>query len=130
MKWQIGWGITNACNMKCNFCYSVDCRVGDNILPMSVLCNFVDENSYLIDSINFGTGENSLVQQWYDLIQYIKDKYPGIPMAITTNGNLGDITERDSQKRSITRKAISEIDVSLDFIDEEQYIKHMNSQAQ
>ena len=37
---------------------------------------FIDKNANLIESINYGTGENSLSQDWFELIHHIRSKYP------------------------------------------------------
>lgn len=50
--------------------------------------SFVDRNSENIDSINYGTGENSLLDDWYEFVSYVFKNYPDIKQAITTNGTM------------------------------------------
>ena len=59
MKYNIGWGLTNVCNMKCKFCYSKKVRVeSESELTINEWKKFINENYMYIDSINYGTGEN------------------------------------------------------------------------
>lgn len=60
---DVGWGIVSACNMKCKFCYSADVRqeIRNANVGIKDWISFVDRNSENIDSINYGTGENSLL---------------------------------------------------------------------
>lgn len=71
-KWNIGWGAIAACNMNCEFCYSKNKRKNISSLTLSNWINFIDENYNSIRSINYGTGESSMCNDWYTLIRYIK----------------------------------------------------------
>ncbi len=114
-KFAIGLGITPACNMKCPFCYSIE-RRNDNLeLPIEDWMNFFEKNSGLIKDINFGTGENTLVDDWFKLVDYINNLSPDISQALTTNGSLAQIVAKDKQKDKIIQKSLSDIDVSLDY---------------
>jgi MoaA/NifB/PqqE/SkfB family radical SAM enzyme len=74
-RWKIGWGVTNACNMHCHFCYSRSIR-NSTELGLSSLIAFVDRNWHQIECINYGTAENSLSDKWFDLLSYIHQTYP------------------------------------------------------
>ena len=119
-KWNIGWGISSKCNMNCQFCYSKENRRNSLDITIADWKSFVDENNEKITSINYGTGENTLIDDWFDLILYIREKYPHIRQALTTNGYLSEAC-KDSYKLEAFIKAIDEVDVSLDFAEEESH---------
>lgn len=116
-KWTLGIGVTSSCNMKCPFCYSQDQRE-TNDLPLDRWISFVKSNAFFIKAINYGTGENTLSKTWYELIHYIRNYFPGIRQAITTNGYLSKAIE-DSKKKDVLDSCIDEIDVSIDFANPE-----------
>ena len=64
-KFNIGWGLTNACNMNCKFCYSKDTRCSINNVTIDDWKKFIDENHVKIDSINYGTGENAISDDFF-----------------------------------------------------------------
>lgn len=43
-KYNIGWGLTNACNMNCLFCYSKETRLTIEDVSINDWIKFVDEN--------------------------------------------------------------------------------------
>lgn len=122
MKWNVGWGITSACNMNCEFCYSKKVRSHTADLPIADCYKFVDENYMYINSINYGTGENSLIEQWYSFVDYVKSTY-GLPQALTTNGYVSCAITSSKEKYQKFIRSIDEVDVSIDYIDES---KHCN----
>ena len=69
-KYNVGWGITNSCNMNCKFCYSKDTRHSTNDIKIIDWIKFIDENHELIDSINYGTGENAICDDFFKFILY------------------------------------------------------------
>lgn len=115
-KWNIGWGTVSRCNMKCKFCYSQQNRSTCIDLKFSDWIKFVDENSSKIGTINYGTGENTLSDDWFRLVEYIHMHYPDIRQALTTNGYLSEAVKKEKHLR-IFQDAIDEIDISLDFFD-------------
>ena len=120
---DVGWGISSACNMKCKFCYSATVRknLEKNDVGLKEWIDFVDKNAANIDSINYGTGENSLLPDWYKLVKYISEHYPCITQAITTNGTLYIEMKKNPEYEEIIEKGIDEIDVSLDYAIEEKH---------
>lgn len=114
-KWQVGWGPVVLCNMNCSFCYSKNSRDSINSLGYDEWVNFIDGNHEKIDAINYGTGENTMSDDWFKLIKYIRDNYPNISQALTTNGYLSERIMENSNYGRIIQKSIEEIDISLDF---------------
>ena len=120
-KYNIGWGLTSLCNMHCSFCYSHETREKTNDISISDWIRFVDENHEQIDSINYGTGENAVIDDFFCFIEYVRDNYPTIAQSVTTNGYISQrITDSPELKR-IFLKSIDEVDVSLDFADREKH---------
>lgn len=126
MKWNIGWGTISKCNMNCEFCYSKTHRQKTADLGYADWVQFIDENHAYIRSINYGTGENTLSNDWFLLVSYIRDHYPAIRQAVTTNGYLSVAVSDQNNMRSFI-KAIDEVDVSLDFADS---ARHNTSRGQ
>ena len=120
-KWSVGWGITSECNMHCQFCYSKSTRKALDDLALCDWKRFVDENAKQIDSINYGTGENAIHDDWFELVKYINDNYKEIKQALTTNGFLFKRIQSNDAFREIVNKAIAEIDISLDFANPERH---------
>lgn len=116
-KWNIGWGISSKCNMQCQFCYSQNKRRQEADLNIFFWKRFVNQNAEYINAINYGTGENSLLKEWFDFIDYVRMEFPQIRQAITTNGYLGDAVSMDARLSRIVETSIDEVDVSLDFAD-------------
>lgn len=121
MKFNIGWGLTNKCNMNCKFCYSKETRHRSSELGINDWKRFIDENYNLIDSINYGTGENAILDDFFEFIYYVRMNYPQIKQALTTNGFLYDRIRNDDDKRYKFINSIDEVDVSLDFPIQEQH---------
>lgn len=126
-KWVVGWGVVSSCNMNCKFCYSRNKRNEDKDIAPEYWYKFIDRNAHLIESINYGTGENSLSNDWWSLIDYIRTNYSHIIQSVTTNGYISEAVKNDPRKKEIFLKAIDEVDVSLDYaVDEE----HVNFRGQ
>lgn len=122
MKWNVGWGVTSLCNMNCGFCYSKTARSCLTDLPISSCYKFIDKNYNYISSINYGTGENTMLEDWYDFAYYVKQKY-SIEQALTTNGFISNQVTSSVERLNKFRNSIDEVDVSIDYIDEEKHCK-------
>lgn len=120
-KYNVGWGITNACNMNCKFCYSKDRRKVLNSTNFNDWKKFVDENYNYIDSINYGTGENVISDDFFKFLKYVRDNYPAITQSLTTNGYISERVKNNKELYDIYLNCIDEIDVSLDFADESKH---------
>jgi len=114
--WNIGWGPVSWCNMNCRFCYSKTRREEMKDLGLSEWIKFIDSNAAKINTINYGTGENTLSGDWFRLIKCIRDNYPNIRQSLTTNGYISQAV-LDENNLNAFLSAIDEVDVSLDFCD-------------
>ncbi|MCD6485200.1 MAG: radical SAM protein, partial [Candidatus Odinarchaeota archaeon] len=113
-------GYTNKCNMNCKHCYSKQFRELNPELKKQRLqksLSFIEDNHQYISAINYGTGENTLLDEWYILLDRIYEIDPVILQGVTTNGFLGVQMEKSAEKREIVLKTINDVDVSLDFAD-------------
>lgn len=122
-KINIGWGLTNICNMNCEFCYSKEARNEGENCGIDDWKRFIDQNYSKIDSINYGTGENTLIDDFFYFVEYVRDKYPNITQSLTTNGYIYEKVSKNEKFMRIYKKCIDEVDVSLDFYEEEKHIK-------
>ena len=120
-KFNIGWGLTNLCNMNCKFCYSKETREKSKDITIDDWKKFVDENYEQIDSINYGTGENAILDDFFYFIEYVRDNYPQITQSVTTNGYISKRILENPKFMDIFMKSMDEIDVSLDFVDKEKH---------
>lgn len=120
-KFNVGWGITNCCNMNCKFCYSKDTRSSMKDINIKDWIRFIDENHEYIDSINYGTGENALCNDFFEFILYVRRNYPTITQSLTTNGYIYEKVSGDKRFYDIYKECIDEVDVSLDFAKREKH---------
>lgn len=114
-QFNVGWGLTNKCNMKCKFCYSKESRYVNNELGIKEWISFIDQNHEHIDSINYGTGENAILDDFFYFIDYVRKNYPQIPQSLTTNGYVSERIKNNKSFMEIFIRSIDEVDVSLDF---------------
>ncbi len=114
-QFAIGLGFSSECNMNCPFCYSKFKRQQGEDVDIKLWYDFFLRNAGYIDSVNYGTGENTTSPDWYKLIEHIRNCYPHIRQALTTNGYLSHVMKTDEKKQKIVLNAIDEVDVSLDF---------------
>ena len=76
----LGLGLTNECNLACEFCYRDPTRV-DRLSLEQVRAVM---NSVPVRSVNLGTGENGLHPEFKTLIGYLRSE--PIKLTITSNG--------------------------------------------
>ncbi len=120
-KYSVGWGLTNICNMNCQFCYSKIARDKNQELSLSDWIKFIDLNHDNIESINYGTGENTLIDDFFIFIDYVRTNYPEITQSLTTNGHLYEKIQSNSKYYESYLRSIDEVDVSLDFADKSKH---------
>lgn len=120
-KFNIGWGLTNLCNMNCKFCYSKETREKSEDISIADWKKFVDENHEQIDSINYGTGENAILDDFFYFIEYVRKNYPSITQSVTTNGYISKRMLENPKFMDIFMKSMDEVDISLDFVDKNRH---------
>lgn len=110
-SWNIGWGLTSACNSHCKHCYN-NSGINDlTSINFDQAKNIVDKlYKHNVKTINYGTGESGLVSYFWDLVKYVYQK--GIIQGLTTNGSSINLNTIDYIK-----KYINDVDVSLDYPD-------------
>ena len=121
MKYNVGWGLTNACNMNCQFCYSKQARHEIDECKIDEWKAFVDNNADYIDSINYGTGENAIMDDFFYFIDYVRKNYPEIKQSLTTNGFVSEKIKNNKEFYDIFERSIDEVDVSIDFYNEKKH---------
>jgi len=82
---------------------------------------FLNENYKYIESINYGTGENTLSKNWCDILKYISENHPYIRQALTTNGYLSEILL--NKENEYILESLDEVDVSFDVADKDEFNK-------
>lgn len=121
-KWNVGWGPITSCNMNCQFCYSKHVRDEKSELKKEDWINFIQQNHEYINTINYGTGENSISDEWFELVDYVSTNFK-IPQAVTTNGYISERVMNDDRLYEIFNIGITEVDISLDFANETMHNK-------
>lgn len=82
---------------------------------------FVDENHEQIDSINYGTGENAILDDFFHFIEYVRENYPSITQSVTTNGYISKRMLENPKFMDIFMKSMDEVDISLDFVNKDRH---------
>ena len=111
MTWNIGWGLTSACNSRCKHCYNnsgMGVSEQINLEEAKIIVDKLYNNG--VKTINYGTGESGLISYFWDLVKYVNSK--GITQGITTNGS----SVNDNTINYI-KKYINDIDISIDYPD-------------
>ncbi|MPZ55821.1 MAG: radical SAM protein [Rhizobiales bacterium] len=102
----LGIGLTNECNLACNFCYRDPTRVDRLALDQvrSVMRRIP------VRSVNLGTGENGMHPEFPQLLHFLR--HEPIKLTITSNGHSIEILD-DQQ---VT--AFKDVEFSLDYTTE------------
>src|SRR5512147_2444384 len=102
---SLGIGLTNDCNLSCAHCYRGRGQVNHLTLgDIKKVCESLD-----IESIGFGTGENGLNPQYFEILEYLHFK--PIKLTLASNGYTLSVTP-DSVLRYF-----SDVEFSVDFPD-------------
>lgn len=109
IKYNVGIGLTNACNLNCPHCYS---RISRKSLHSKITSICFSDLKLVceklkVNSINLGTGESWLHPQFLDIFNYLHAKK--IKLSLTTNG----FTASKLTDEELTW--LNDIDFSLDF---------------
>lgn len=103
---SLGIGLTNNCNLNCAHCY----RDQDHIHNLTLAdVRTVCEN-LSIGSIGFGTGENGLNPEYFEILQYLRER--GIKLTLASNGYTLSITPDEILAN------FRDVEFSVDFPDQ------------
>src|SRR6266699_3492565 len=80
VRFALGLGLTNECNLACAFCYRDPTRV-DRLSLEQVRAVM---KSLPVRSVNLGTGENGMHPDFRTLVAYLRSE--PIKLTITSNG--------------------------------------------
>jgi radical SAM protein with 4Fe4S-binding SPASM domain len=106
---SLGIGLTSDCNLNCAHCY----RDQDHIYNLTLKDIQQVCDSLNISSIGFGTGENGLNPQYYEIIEYLHTRQ--IKLTLASNGYTLAITPDEKLKY------FSDVEFSVDFPDSERH---------
>jgi radical SAM protein with 4Fe4S-binding SPASM domain len=102
---SLGIGLTSNCNLHCAHCYRDQKRIYNlTLTDVQKVCNSLD-----IDSIGFGTGENGLNPQYFQILDYLHSH--DFKMTLATNGYTLSITSDEKLKY------FKDVEFSVDFPD-------------
>jgi radical SAM protein with 4Fe4S-binding SPASM domain len=103
---SLGIGLTSDCNLACRHCYRDRDRVHNLTLEdVEKVCE-----SLAIDSIGFGTGENGLNPDYFDILEYLHSR--SIKLTLASNGYTLSLTP------DAVLKYFGDVEFSVDFKDQ------------
>ena len=102
-RFSLGLGLTNECNLACNFCYRDPDRV-DRLGPGEVRA-VLDRLS--VRSVNLGTGENGMHPQFATLLDLLRAE--PIKLTITSNGHSIAVIDDEAVG------AFTDVEFSIDY---------------
>ncbi len=103
MRFSVGLGLTNACNLSCAHCYR------DTGPPQYLTLADVRRvcESLPVRAANLGTGENGLHPEFQAIVAYLRER--DVATSITSNGYTLSIVDDDQLR------AFHDVEVSIDF---------------
>jgi radical SAM protein with 4Fe4S-binding SPASM domain len=108
---SLGIGLTSNCNLSCAHCYRDQERIFNLTLnDIQNVCESLD-----IGSIGFGTGENGLNPEYFQILEYLHARK--VKLTLASNGYTLSITPDE------ILKYISDVEFSVDFPDQERQDK-------
>ena len=103
---SLGIGLTSNCNLNCAHCYRDQNRIYDlALVDVQKVCENLE-----ISSIGFGTGENGLNPEYFQILDYVHSR--NIKMTLASNGYTLSITPDEELKY------FGDVEFSLDFPDQ------------
>ncbi len=102
-SFALGLGLTNECNLACNFCYRDPSRT-DRLTPAEVKAVL---DRIPVRSVNLGTGENGMHPEFRSFLAELSAR--PLKLTITSNGHSIELLGDDELK------AFSDIEFSLDY---------------
>ncbi len=109
MKYSIGIGLTNNCNLHCAHCYRNQNEISNITLKqIQILCDALP-----IQSIGLGTGENILNPEFLQIVSFLSEQ--NIKLSLASNGlTLTSLAEDYLQ-------LFNDLEISIDFPDKERH---------
>jgi len=108
---SLGIGLTSDCDLSCAHCYRDQDRIYN--LTLADIQNVCE--SLEIGSIGFGTGENGLNPEYFEILEYLNAKQ--IKLTLASNGYTLSITPDN------VLKYFEDVEFSVDFPDQERHDK-------
>lgn len=106
---SLGIGLTSDCNLHCAHCYRDQDRIHHLTLKdIKTICENLE-----IHSIGFGTGENGLNSEYFDILNYLHNR--GVKLTLASNGYTLSITP-DEQLQYF-----GDVEFSVDFPDQKRH---------
>lgn len=106
---SLGIGLTSNCNLHCAHCYRDQERIHNlTLADVQNVCNSLE-----IGSIGFGTGENGLNPDFFQIIDYLHHR--GINMTLASNGYTLSITPDEKLAY------FKDVEFSVDFPDQSRH---------
>lgn len=103
---SLGIGLTSDCNLSCAHCYRDHNRVRNLTLDdVKKVCASLE-----IDSIGFGTGENGLNPEYFEILEFLRTK--PIKLTLASNGYTLSITPDE------VLRYFGDVEFSVDFPDQ------------
>ena len=103
---SLGIGLTSNCNLHCAHCYREQNHIYDlTLADVQNICESIE-----ISSIGFGTGENGLNPDYFQILDYLHHR--NIKMTLASNGYTLSITPDEELKY------FEDVEFSVDFPDQ------------
>ena len=103
---SLGIGLTSNCNLNCAHCYRDQNQIYDlTLADVRTVCDSLE-----IGSIGFGTGENGLNPEYFQILDYLHSR--NIKMTLASNGYTLSITPDEELKY------FGDVEFSVDFPDQ------------
>jgi MoaA/NifB/PqqE/SkfB family radical SAM enzyme len=103
MKYSVGIGLTNDCNLACAHCYRDTVNIKYVTLDqIKTICESID-----VGSLGMGTGENILNPQFTPIVEYLHGR--GVKLNVASNGFT--ITSMDDDHL----RMFNDVELSIDF---------------
>ncbi len=104
---SLGIGLTSDCNLNCAHCYRDQKQIENLTLnDIQKVCESIP-----VGAIGFGTGENGLNPEYFDIIEYLHTRQ--IRLSLASNGYTLSITPDEKLKY------FSDVEFSVDFPDQQ-----------
>lgn len=102
-RFALGLGLTNECNLACDFCYRDPHRV--DRLSLDQVKQVM--GSFTVQSVNLGTGENGMHPEFLPILDFLRAQ--PIKLTITSNGHSIAVLDDEHVR------AFHDVEFSLDY---------------